>query len=157
MAKNGAPALVTDKGRFPACVVATLAHDPDRVARARWNMMTRFGIAALVIVALPLPAIASPEPVPQPVKLLPVPPIAYTVRTLANGATLYALRDPSVATVSVNIWYGVGQRDDPRGRGGFAHLNEHLMFKQTRNLPQGVMPYLVGIGCIFYSATMVFY
>lgn len=119
--------------------------------------MTRFGIAALAIVALPLPAIASPEPASQPVKLLPVPPIAYTVRTLANGATLYALRDPAASTVSVNIWYDVGQRDDPRGRGGFAHLFEHLMFKQTRNLPQGVMPYLVGIGGTGNASTLLDY
>jgi zinc protease len=120
-------------------------------------MMSRFGIAALAIMALPFPAIAAPEPVLQPVKLLPVPPIAYTVRTLANGATLYALRDPSAATVSVNIWYDVGQRDDPRGRGGFAHLFEHLMFKQTRNLPQGVMPYLVGIGGTGNASTLLDY
>src|SRR3569833_390265 len=157
MAENGAPSLVTDKGRFPACVVATLAHDPERGLRDRWSMMTRFGIAALVIMALPLPALASPEPVSPQVKLLPVPPIAYTVRTLANGATLYALRDPSAPPVSVDIWYDVGQRDDPRGRGGFAHLFEHLMFKQTRNLPQGVMPYLVGIGGTGNASTLLDY
>src|SRR6185295_86837 len=32
-------------------------------------------------------------------------------------------------------WYGVGSKDDPEGRSGFAHLFEHLMFKATRNLP----------------------
>ncbi|MES2045132.1 MAG: pitrilysin family protein [Pseudomonadota bacterium] len=119
--------------------------------------MIRFGIAALAIMALPLPAIAAPEPSSDPVRLLPVPPLAYTVRTLANGAKLYTLRDPSASTVSVNIWYDVGQRDDPRGRGGFAHLFEHLMFKQTRNLPQGVMPYLVSIGGTGNASTLLDY
>ncbi|MDQ8754986.1 pitrilysin family protein [Sphingosinicella sp. LHD-64] len=75
-----------------------------------------------------------------------VPPLHYAGRTLANGARVYAIRDTSSATASVNIWYDVGQRDDPRGRGGFAHLFEHLMFKTTRNLPQGVMGFLTEIG-----------
>lgn len=119
--------------------------------------MRRFAITALAFTTLPLPAVASPEAPAAPIKLLPVPPVAYTVRTLANGATLYALRDPSASTVSVNIWYDVGQRDDPRGRGGFAHLFEHLMFKQTRNLPQGVMPYLVSIGGTGNASTLLDY
>src|SRR3546814_2682635 len=67
-----------------------------------------------------------------------VPPLDFTKRVLANGATLYAIRDTGSATVSINIWYDVGQRDDPPSRGGFAHLFEHLMFKTTRNLPGGV-------------------
>ncbi|MGC8000486.1 M16 family metallopeptidase, partial [Salmonella enterica] len=33
------------------------------------------------------------------------------------------------------VWYGVGSKDDPQGRSGFAHLFEHMMFKATRNLP----------------------
>ena len=119
--------------------------------------MRRFTIAALAIMTLPFPAIATPRAPSQPVNLLPVPPVAYTVRILANGATLYALRDPSASTVSVNIWYDVGQRDDPRGRGGFAHLFEHLMFKQTRNLPQGVMPFLISIGGTANASTLLDY
>jgi zinc protease len=64
----------------------------------------------------------------------PVPPIAYQTRTLANGLRVYAIRDATSANVSVQIWYDVGSRDDPRGRSGFAHLFEHMMFKATRNL-----------------------
>ncbi len=62
-------------------------------------------------------------------------PLHYQSRTLANGLQVYALRDPGSANVSVQVWYDVGSRDDPRGRSGFAHLFEHLMFKSTRNLP----------------------
>jgi zinc protease len=64
-----------------------------------------------------------------------VPPIRYVSRTLANGLRVYALRDETSPNVSVQVWYGVGGRDDPRGRSGFAHLFEHLMFKATRNMP----------------------
>jgi zinc protease len=61
-------------------------------------------------------------------------PLNYQSRTLPNGLQVYSLRDPTSANVSVQVWYDVGSRDDPRGRSGFAHLFEHLMFKQTRNL-----------------------
>jgi zinc protease len=63
-----------------------------------------------------------------------VPPLAYKVRTLANGLKLYSMRDASSATVAVVVYYGVGGRDDPAGRSGFAHLFEHMMFRDTRDL-----------------------
>ena len=75
-----------------------------------------------------------------------VPALRYTARTLPNGARVFAIRDPSSSTASINVWYNVGQRDDPRGRGGFAHLFEHLMFRTTRNLPQGVSPFITSVG-----------
>jgi zinc protease len=63
-----------------------------------------------------------------------VPQLNYTERKLANGLKVYALRDTSSPNVSVQVWYDVGSKDDPRGRSGFAHLFEHLMFKATRNM-----------------------
>ena len=63
-----------------------------------------------------------------------VKPIAYTTRTLANGLRVYAIRDTKTANVSVQVWYDVGSKDDPKGKSGFAHMFEHLMFKATRNL-----------------------
>ena len=75
-----------------------------------------------------------------------VPKLGYTARTLKNGARLYSIRDSAASTATVATWYGVGQRDDPRGRGGFAHLFEHLMFKATRNLPDGVSSFVTGMG-----------
>lgn len=64
-----------------------------------------------------------------------VPPIAFKSRTLDNGLKVYFSRDPSTPNVTVQVWYGVGSKDDPEGRSGFAHLFEHLMFKATRNIP----------------------
>ncbi|WP_308815254.1 pitrilysin family protein [Sphingomonas sp. GV3] len=63
-----------------------------------------------------------------------VKPIAFTERTLANGLRVYAIRDTSTPNVAVQVWYDVGSKDDPKGRSGFAHMFEHLMFKATRNL-----------------------
>ncbi|WP_395670414.1 M16 family metallopeptidase [Phenylobacterium sp.] len=64
-----------------------------------------------------------------------VPPIAYKSRTLANGLKVFTSLDRTTPNVTVQVWYGVGSKDDPQGRSGFAHLFEHMMFKATRNLP----------------------
>ncbi|MBN8808612.1 MAG: insulinase family protein [Sphingomonas sp.] len=100
----------------------------------------RHSRAALLLgVALvPLTAAAAPrKAVPRtmtPAAATSVKPIAYTVRTLPNGLRVYAVRDTKTANVSVQVWYDVGSKDDPKGRSGFAHMFEHLMFKATRNL-----------------------
>lgn len=64
-----------------------------------------------------------------------VPPIAYKERTLANGLKVYSSIDRTTPNVTVQVWYGVGSKDDPAGRSGFAHLFEHMMFKATRDMP----------------------
>ncbi|MBR7617846.1 insulinase family protein [Phenylobacterium sp. 20VBR1] len=64
-----------------------------------------------------------------------VPPIAYKERTLANGLKVYSSVDRTTPNVTVQVWYGVGSKDDPQGRSGFAHLFEHMMFKATKDFP----------------------
>jgi zinc protease len=64
-----------------------------------------------------------------------VPPIVYKERTLPNGLKLFSSLDRTTPNVTVQVWYGVGSKDDPQGRSGFAHLFEHMMFKATRDLP----------------------
>ena len=63
-----------------------------------------------------------------------VKPIAFTERTLPNGLRIYAIRDTTTPNVAIQVWYDVGGKDDPKGKSGFAHMFEHLMFKATRNL-----------------------
>ncbi len=90
--------------------------------------------AALLLGAALLPLTTATA---QPAPLAPAPaikPIAFTERTLANGLRVYAIRDTTTPNVSVQVWYDVGSKDDPKGRSGFAHMFEHLMFKATRNL-----------------------
>lgn len=65
---------------------------------------------------------------------LAIPPIQYHERTLPNGLQVLSVEDHASPNVAVQVWYHVGSRDDPRGRSGFAHLFEHLMFKSTRHL-----------------------
>jgi zinc protease len=94
--------------------------------------MKRFNLLAAVAVLAFIPAAA---PATQTAAAATVAPIAYTMRTLPNGLRVYAIRDTNTSNVSVQVWYDVGSKDDPRGRSGFAHLFEHIMFKATRNLP----------------------
>ncbi|WP_338424544.1 M16 family metallopeptidase [Sphingopyxis kveilinensis] len=115
-------------------------------------------LTLLLVAASPLPhAATAAETETAAPSLLQVPRLDFTKRALANGATLYAIRDTGTATVSMNIWYDVGQRDDPPGRGGFAHLFEHLMFKTTRNLPGTVTEAVTEIGGSTNASTLFDY
>ncbi|WP_374574941.1 M16 family metallopeptidase [Phenylobacterium sp.] len=64
-----------------------------------------------------------------------VPPIPFKERTLPNGLVVLSSIDKTTPNVTVQVWYGVGSKDDPAGRSGFAHLFEHMMFKATRDFP----------------------
>ena len=45
--------------------------------------------------------------------------------------------DKSVPVVSVYLIYGIGARSEEKGRTGFAHLFEHMMFQGSANAPKG--------------------
>ena len=53
---------------------------------------------------------------------------------LANGLKVVLTRDTTAPTVTVGVYYHIGFRIEPRGRTGFAHLFEHLMFQGSGNL-----------------------
>ena len=65
---------------------------------------------------------------------LQIAPMKIAERTLPNGLRVVAVENHASPTVSVQVWYHVGSKDDPAGRSGFAHLFEHLMFKSTRHM-----------------------
>jgi zinc protease len=58
--------------------------------------------------------------------------------TLSNGMRVIISPDRSVPVVTVYLIYGVGARDEERGRTGFAHLFEHMMFQGSENAPKGM-------------------
>ncbi|CAL4867829.1 hypothetical protein MMA231_02096 [Asticcacaulis sp. MM231] len=89
-------------------------------------------IAALLMAAIPATVTAQAAPATAPIN---VPAIPYTTRTLPNGLKVFYSRDTTTPNVTIQMWYGVGSKDDPNGRSGFAHLFEHLMFKATRDMP----------------------
>jgi len=61
--------------------------------------------------------------------------ITFEKLVLPNGLTVIFHQDRSSPLVAVNIWYHVGSKDEERGRTGFAHLFEHLMFMGSKNAP----------------------
>lgn len=56
---------------------------------------------------------------------------------MQNGLRILLLVDASAPVVSYHTWYGVGSRHEHPGKTGLAHLFEHLMFNETKNLPKG--------------------
>ena len=59
-------------------------------------------------------------------------------RVLPNGLTVVVSENPSAPVFGLCVLYRIGSRLEPRGRSGFAHLFEHLMFEGTARAPKGV-------------------
>jgi zinc protease len=68
-------------------------------------------------------------PTPAPTKVTSVEGI--TEYRLANGLQVLLFPDNSKPTVTVNVTYMVGSRQEGSGETGMAHLLEHMMFKGT--------------------------
>lgn len=56
---------------------------------------------------------------------------------LPNGLKVILSRDNAVPVVAVYMVYDVGARSEEKGRTGFAHLFEHMMFQGSANIPKG--------------------
>jgi zinc protease len=54
---------------------------------------------------------------------------------LANGLRVLTVPDPSVDTLTVNVTYLVGSRQEGYGEKGMAHLLEHMLFKGSPKHP----------------------
>jgi zinc protease len=57
-------------------------------------------------------------------------------RRLDNGLRVVVNPDRSANAVCIGVCYDVGSRSEPKGRTGFAHLFEHLMFQGSENVPK---------------------
>ncbi len=87
-------------------------------------------------------AAAQPAPLADLVKAVDIP---YESFTLANGLNVLVHTDRKAPIVGVTIYYRVGSKSEPKGRTGFAHLFEHLMFGGSENVPNFDIP-LEGAG-----------
>jgi len=75
------------------------------------------------------------------------PKLDYKMSTLPNGLKVVLLEDHSTPIVHTEIWYHVGSKNERKGRTGFAHLFEHMMFKGSKNVePEGHPSYISAIG-----------
>ncbi|MGI8835734.1 MAG: M16 family metallopeptidase [Pyrinomonadaceae bacterium] len=63
--------------------------------------------------------------------------VDYKETTLKNGLRVITVEDHSAPVVAIAVSYNVGSRDERKGRTGFAHLFEHMMFKGSENVGTG--------------------
>ena len=63
--------------------------------------------------------------------------ITLTDTKLKNGLRVIVSEDHSAPVYSIAVTYNVGSRDERRGRTGFAHLFEHMMFKGSEQVGPG--------------------
>src|SRR5499425_708251 len=87
---------------------------------------------ALSLLAVLLPAFAGSAIAQSSVK--PQPPASFT---LGNGLQVVVIPDHRTPVVTQMIWYKVGSADETPGKSGLAHFLEHLMFKGTKQNPEG--------------------
>ncbi len=66
-----------------------------------------------------------------------MPEISFERHRLENGLRVVIAPDRSAPIVAVNLWYDVGSKHEQRGKTGFAHLFEHMMFQGSEHVAKG--------------------
>jgi zinc protease len=92
--------------------------------RTRALLVLCVALAAGVVWTLRAPVEAAVRP----------PKIQYQTSILPNGLRVILSEDHSTPIVHVSVWYHVGSKNERKGRTGFAHLFEHMMFKGSQNI-----------------------
>ena len=69
--------------------------------------------------------------------------VNYKETTLKNGLRVITVEDHTAPVVATAVTYNVGSRDERKGKTGYAHLFEHMMFKGSENVGAGEHPVLV--------------
>lgn len=116
-----------------------------------WIALRTLLVAAAMVLATlalrPVAASARPAGPPQPPPSVPGggagAKIAYQGFELANGLRVYVIEDHKAPLVHEVLWFKVGSKDEVARRTGFAHLFEHLMFKGSAHVPDGLLDQLM--------------
>ncbi len=114
---------------------------------------------ALASVVAPVQAFAQQQqrPAPAPVAtLVRAIDIPYQQFTLSNGLRVVVHTDRKAPIVAVSVWYDVGSKHEPKGKTGFAHLFEHLMFNGSENAPGDFFEPLKQVGATDFNGTTYF-
>ncbi|MBA4748044.1 MAG: insulinase family protein [Sphingopyxis sp.] len=93
---------------------------------------------------------AQPAPVSELVKSVNIPHESFT---LPNGLRVIVHEDRKAPVVAVSVWYRVGSKHEPKGKTGFAHLFEHLMFNGSENAPKDFFEPLQQVGATDFNGT----
>jgi predicted Zn-dependent peptidase len=84
----------------------------------------RLAVFTILMMSVPLGAVTPPR-------------VAFSYTRLSNGLRVVISEDHSAPVFSIAVNYNVGSRDERKGRTGFAHLFEHMMFKGSENVGTG--------------------
>jgi len=106
--------------------------------------------AAEAPAVMPAPATAQNDDLAELVDQVRIP---YEVFTLPNGLTTVVHTDRKAPLVAVSVWYDVGSKHEPKGKTGFAHLFEHLMFNGSENAPGDFFEPLQQVGATGFNGT----
>jgi zinc protease len=94
-------------------------------------------VGALGLAPLPVPAQSQAKPEqakPEQAKPEASARVAFKDVKLKNGLRVLLVEDHSAPVVSLALIYDVGSRNEKKGRTGFAHLFEHMMFQGSQNI-----------------------
>jgi hypothetical protein len=131
------PTLLAGASRLAACATAPAVQP----------------VAAPPPVEAVAPPPAEPAPLPSLVSEVSLP---HETFKLDNGLTVLVHEDHKAPVVGFGVWYNVGSKDEPKGKTGFAHLFEHLMFYGSDNVREGILPFLQKIGATDANGTTWF-
>lgn len=92
----------------------------------RASVIRRLGVAGVVVLVAAASLLAASTPA-----------VTFTDTRLKNGLRVIISEDHTAPVFSIAVTYNVGSRDERRGRTGFAHLFEHMMFKGSENVGPG--------------------
>ncbi len=116
----------------------------------------RLCLAAAAVSMLTASCFGQPAKLP-PTKPLKVPSLTYERYTLPNGLTVLLHEDHRLPLVAVDLWYHVGPVNEAKGRTGFAHLFEHMMFEGSEHVGEKAhIRYLEGAGATDINGTTDF-
>jgi zinc protease len=124
----------------------------------RAHPTTRFGVAAAAVFLAVIAAAPRPAAQPKPASPADHPgSLAISgVETweLPNGMKVAYLGVHTAPVVTVQVWYHVGSKDEPRDRRGSAHMFEHMMFKGTERIrPEDHARHINRVGGYVNAAT----
>jgi zinc protease len=116
--------------------------------------------AALIVAAAVAPWTAKPTVAQPPAETkitlttAKPAPLDYKITTLKNGLKVVVLEDRRAPVATLQVWYRVGSAEEPKGKFGFAHLFEHMMFKGSKNVaPEQHARYVEALGADYNADT----
>ena len=100
-------------------------------------MSKRIALALSIFLLWALATLQAQSTASSPRQTAATPKIAFEDHRLKNGLRVILSEDHHAPLYSIALTYNVGSRNEVKGRTGFAHLFEHMMFQGSENVGKG--------------------